>query len=364
MKRYIGIDVHSKKCMYVCQDKTGQVMKKGEFLSQVQEIKKFAEEMNVQEDCEIGMETGSVTHFVAKELGLMGAVVKVIDAKEVRDKCRSKRQKSDYRDAYEIADGIRRDAYVKIIDMPDEFEYAMRDNIHSRRHFLDLMTSEVNAIKADFRQKGLGHLYKALSSEAAFSKLLAHPELDNKLKKSIQRHYDVWKIAAMQVKLLDEERKELNTQKQADYERLKTIPGVGDIVASTFLAYVSRPGRFLSAKHIASYTGLIPQTYHSGDKEKYGHITKTGPSELRAMLCQAAQHARRPTHPFYAMHKRLTAKKGYKVAIVAIAHRLSRVMWAMLKNGSAFDVLKIKGKEHAQVWAQLRERADVAMSMN
>jgi hypothetical protein len=55
--------------------------------------------------------------------------------------------------------------------------------------------------------------------------------------------------------------------------------------------------RFADAKRAASYAGLVPSTYHSGAREAYGRITKRGSGELRAMVCEAAHHASRPTHP-------------------------------------------------------------------
>ncbi len=71
-------------------------------------------------------------------------------------------------------------------------------------------------------------------------------------------HYALWKAAKEQIAALDKERQKLAKPKQKEVERLKEIPGVGNIVACTFLAYVSRPKRFNKAKQIASYTGLIP----------------------------------------------------------------------------------------------------------
>ena len=79
--------------------------------------------------------------------------------------------------------------------------------------------------------------------------------------------------------------------------RLQTIPGVGRIVALTLIAALADVTRFPSAKHVASYAGLVPSTNQSGDRDRHGHITKRGATELRAMVCEAAQHARRPSHP-------------------------------------------------------------------
>jgi transposase len=116
-------------------------------------------------------------------------------------------------------------------------------------------------------------------------------------------------------------------------------------VAATILAVFSDVTRFPSAKHAASYAGLVPATYHSGDREAYGAITKRGSGELRAMLCQAAHHARRRQHPLKPYFAELYAKRGCKMAAIAVAHRLARIAFAMLRDGTVFDVRKLNIEE-------------------
>jgi transposase len=123
--------------------------------------------------------------------------------------------------------------------------------------------------------------------------------------------------------------------------RLQTIPGVGPIVAATALAVFSDIGRFPDAKHAASYAGLVPATYQSGERDAHGRITKRGAAELRAMLCEAAHHASRPDHPLHPYFAQLCARRGYKMAVVAVAHRLCRIMFAMLRDARDFDVGKL-----------------------
>ena len=110
---------------------------------------------------------------------------------------------------------------------------------------------------------------------------------------------------------------------------MPTIPGVGPIGALTVIAVFSEVERFPSANHVASYAGLVPATYQSGTRDHHGHITKQGSGELRAMLCEAAQHARRADHPLHPYFAALSAKRGYRMAVIAVAQRLCRSMFAM-----------------------------------
>ena len=73
----------------------------------------------------------------------------------------------------------------------------------------------------------------------------------------------------------------------------ETVPGVGPIVALTAIAVFADGSRSEIAKHAASYSGLVPGIFQSGERDAYCRITKRGSAELRAMLCEAAHHARR-----------------------------------------------------------------------
>ena len=99
--------------------------------------------------------------------------------------------------------------------------------------------------------------------------------------------------------------------------------------------------RFPSAKHAASYIGLVPSTHQSGDRDAHGRITKRGSSELRTLLCEAAQHANRVTNPLNPYFNTLCARRGYKSAVVAIAHRLCRILFAMLRHETEFNIEKL-----------------------
>jgi transposase len=127
--------------------------------------------------------------------------------------------------------------------------------------------------------------------------------------------------------------------------RLQTVPGVGPLTSLTAVAVFSDVRRFPSAKHAASYAGLVPSTDQSGDRDTHGHITKRGSAALRTMLCEAAHHAQRPTHPLNPYFTRRCAQRGYKMAVVAVAHRLCRILFALLRDGVAFDVAKLAIEE-------------------
>lgn len=355
MKRVAGLDVHGKQCTFVVQSAGGEVLAQGEFPTTISGIADFVAEHELA-GCEVAMESGAVSGFVARQLCANDCKPVIIDAAEVRAKARSKRQKCDRRDAFEICDGHRRGIFVSIVHLPDATSQALRDALCQRRYFVRMRNAEVSAVKSLLRRAGLAHLPKTLTSKAAFERLLNEPQLDATLKRHIERHYEIWKTAQLQIAAFDEELEQTAASVSEAVERLQTVPGVGPIVAMTAVAYFADATRFADAKHAASYTGLVPQTYNSADRERYGHITRRGPRELRSMLVEAAQHARRKGHPLQKFYSRIAAKKGPKVAICAVAHRLARILWAMTKDGTDFDVTKL-GLSKCDAWAKLEEVA-------
>jgi transposase len=271
----------------------------------------------------------------------LGLKAVVVDAHEVRIKAHRPKQKSDRRDAFELCEGLRRDIYRVRVHVPPGEVLALRETISRRRHFVRVQTAEINAAKRLLRAEGLGHLSRYLGKEAGWTKLLASLADREVLRGYVGQHHAVWRCAGEQVRALEEALVEQQLPFASALARLQTIPGVGPIVATTAVAVISDAHRFPSAKHAASYTGLTPATYRSAARVVHGRITRHGSAELRGMLCEAAHHANRPAHPLNPYFRKLCSRRGYKMAIVAVAHRLARIIFAMLRDEADFDVSKL-----------------------
>jgi transposase len=281
-----------------------------------------------------------MARYVASELRGLGFEPVVIDAHEVRLKAHRPRQKSDRRDAFEICDGLRRDVYRTIVHLPPESVVQLRETLAQRRHFVRIQSAQVSAAKYVLRSSGLGRLSRSLQSEAGWQRL-ASQLTDPRLRDRLEAHHAVWRVAGEQVQRLEQALVQQSRWFDGDFRRLQTVPGVGPIVALTVIAALADAQRFPTAKHAASYAGLVPATSQSGDRDWHGHITKQGSAELRSMLCEAAHHARRKTNPLHPYFMSLCTRRGYKMAITAIAHRLCRILYAMLRDHAEFDVRKL-----------------------
>lgn len=342
MDIYIGLDVHSKHTTFCIQDSNGSTLSTGEFSTTAAAFAEFVERHEVPPKTPVALESGTVSFFVARQLSMLGLDPQVINANEVRRTARRRGQKSDTRDAEELCHGLRTGMYRSIVHVPPREIRLIRETLMRRRSFVRTAAAQIVAVKALLRAAGVRRSTAALKTSKAWKKLIADLEPTNpELAQFVDCHRMTWTTAVNQARKLETQLERLGRPYNEHLCRLQQILGVGPIVAITVVAALSDPHRFPTAKHVASYAGLVPMTSQSGDRDHHGHITKSGNSELRSMLIEAAHHASKPKHPLHSMFARICAKKGYKIAVTAVAHRLLRIMWAMLKNQTDFDVSKL-----------------------
>lgn len=341
MARYVGLDAHSKKCVYVIQDENGTHVGEGSVPTTLEGLEVMRARYELPTGTGIALESGTMAFFVARQLKQLGFEPVVIDAHEVRSKALRPNQKSDRRDALELCEGLRRGTYRSVVHVPPESIERLRETLGRRRHFVRVKTMQVNAVKRLLRTAGLQTLSRSLQGDSGWNKLLSAVAIDPSLHAFCAAHRAVWRCAHEQIAALEGSLQEQQRQFQADIDRLQTVPGVGPIVALTALAVFSDVQRFPTAKHAASYAGLVASTFDSGERVRHGHITRRGSTELRSMLCEAAHHAWRRTNPFQPYFSSLCVRRGYKMAVVAVAHRLCRIMYSMLRHGTDFDCTRL-----------------------
>jgi len=122
--------------------------------------------------------------------------------------------------------------------------------------------------------------------------------------------------------------------------QLRTVPGVGPIVAAQFVSVIDEAKRFRTAHEVESYLGLVPSEDTTGGKRRLGAITKHGNTYLRALLVQSAWSMfRQPgrTDPLQKWALAVAERRGKRIAIVALARRLAGVLWAMWRDDTVYD---------------------------
>jgi transposase len=121
--------------------------------------------------------------------------------------------------------------------------------------------------------------------------------------------------------------------------RLMSVPGVGPVTAIRFVAALDESKRFTTVAQVQSYLGLTPGENSSSDRKRRTGITKAGPPAVRAALVQAAWAARRSRdrHPMVTWSLEVEKRRGKHVAILALARKLSTILFAIWRDGTFYD---------------------------
>jgi transposase len=139
--------------------------------------------------------------------------------------------------------------------------------------------------------------------------------------------------------------KELRTIARTDStcRLLMTAPGVGPLTAVRFVAALDEIGRFPNAHAVQSYLGLTPGENSSSGRKQRLSITKAGPGDVRKLLVQASWTAWRtsPEDPLVRWGRRVAERRGTKIAMVAIARKLSGVLYALWRDQRPYDATRL-----------------------
>jgi transposase len=144
---------------------------------------------------------------------------------------------------------------------------------------------------------------------------------------------------------------------------LKSLPGIGVIVATHLVARLGDPALITNVRQIAGFLGLVSSEHSTGDKQNRGPITRAGDSRLRNKLIQSAWVTIRKDPELRAFYRRVYQRHPQKVAarkaIVAVARKLTTRIYAVLKERRPFVLREVSATPlTAEETAGLRERLD------
>src|SRR5690625_4039450 len=112
-----------------------------------------------------------------------------------------------------------------------------------------------------------------------------------------------------------------------------TVPGIDVAVAMAVVATVGDFSRFETPDRLVAYLGLNPRVRQSGDaKAVHGRITKAGPAQARGMLLEAAFAASRAPGPLRAFYRRVKDRRGFQIATVAVARKMTVLCWHLVTS--------------------------------
>ncbi len=140
------------------------------------------------------------------------------------------------------------------------------------------------------------------------------------------------------IKTLDTEIMSRMERMREDVEIAMSIPGIAFTSASSILAEIGNYRDFANGNKLAAWCGLVPSVYESAEKRIMGSITKQGSKHVRRMLVQVAHATSRTRNSrLKSFFMRIKAKKGTKVAIVALARKVLCILHHLLVNREMYE---------------------------
>lgn len=333
---YGAIDLHMRYSQIRIVDADGRVLREQRIAtSRERVVTAFA-------DCgamRILLETGTESEWVAQTLEHAGHEVVVADPNYAPMYGETTRRiKTDRRDVAALAEANRRGWY-RVAHRTSAAQRDTKQILRARRLLVQQRSGAVSLLRSLVRQSGyrLG-TGSCETVPARVARLAVTGELAETLAPLCRQIA----VLTSEIHALDA-RLQTRTVSDAIVTRLRSVPGIGLIVATTFRAFVDRHERFAHAGQVSAAIGLVPREDSSAERRHRGHITKAGPGELRSLLIQAAWVCWR--HPGSATLRswvdRLAARRGRRIAVVALARRLSRILFALWRDDATFDGSKL-----------------------
>ena len=331
---FIGIDVHKKQSQICVLDAQGEVA----FETRVPTGRAHLKDaVLIYKGAKVLLESSTPSEWVARHFESMGMEVIVADPNFApMYATRSKKLKTDKRDARCLAQACRLGAYKLAHRLSDE-QRRVRAGLDVRQTLVETRTKLTNQIGAVL----LGQGYTVATGAAEnYVRRLGQLDLPSELRTLIEPLVTLLIPLNEQIDELDHQM-EARADAEPDAQRLQTIPGIGPLTALMFLAVIDGATRFERAHSVMSYIGLVPREFSSGEKQLRGHITKAGSTRVRVPLVQAAQRMMRLKNPKTAALCKwadgIAQRRGKRIAVVALARRLSGIMWAMLRDGTEYE---------------------------
>lgn len=334
----IGIDLHKRESQLCILDAAGAVTETRIATSR----ERFTAVFGERAPARVLLEASTESEWVACHLEALGHDVVVADPNFApMYATRTRRVKTDKRDARTLADALRLGAYRPAYRVSSARRHV-RAELAVREALVRARTRFVNVAKALVRRDGQ-RVRSGMSEHVArrMRELTLSPALTEELAPLVA----VLDPVNAQIAAADARIAEL-ARTDATVALLATAPGIGPITASAVVAVADDITRFATAHQFEAYLGLVPGERSSGEKRRVGHITKAGNQRARYLLVEAAWRIMRSstaeTTALRAWADRIAHRRGKRIAMVALARRLAGIVYAMWRDQRRYDPTRLR----------------------
>ncbi len=289
--------------------------------------------------CLVGLEACAMGHHWARQLRTLGHDVRLMPATYVKPYV--KRQKNDAADAEAICEAVTRPS-MRFVPIKSEEQQCVLMLHRTRELLVRQRTMMVNALRAHLAEIGIVARQGTVGANRLIS-LIEEGDDEELIPTCVRRALLplACQLRQMEEKIRDLDRDIMSRHRASNASRrLATIPGIGPITASAITATITDISHFKSGRQRAACLGLVPRQNSSGGKDRLGRITKQGDPYIRRLLVigalSALRVARREKARSIPGAAELLERKPYKLAAVALANKMARIVWALLTRGETF----------------------------
>src|ERR1051326_1909632 len=288
--------------------------------------------------CLVGIEACASSHHWSRELAALGHSVRLMPPSYVKPYV--KRQKNDATDAEAICEAVTR-ANMRFVPTKTA-EQQSGLVLHRTRHlFIRQQTSVINAIRAHLAEFGIVAPVGRQGGEQLLD-VVADPN-DKRLPEIARACLSALgaQLRSIKRQILEFDRMIRAWHRSSETcRRLDDCPGVGPALATAVVASVADPMAFKSGRNFSAWVGLVPKQRSSGGKERLGGISKQGDRYLRGLFVVGALAVIRYAKIHGTKHRpwlaALLERRPTKVAAIALANKLARMVWAMMAKGERY----------------------------
>jgi transposase len=302
--------------------------------------KKLLEYLAQLPPCLVAFEACGGSHYWARKAIECGHDVKVIPAKFVKPYVKG--NKNDYLDAEAICEAVQRPT-MRFVTVRTPEQQALGAQVRLRSTLMRQRNACINQVHGFMLEFGIEY-------PKGRKTLLRLPEILDSCKEQLptpmvhvlERIYQEYQHLCQQINELESEMAEIIAADDRG-RRLLDIPGVGLITACCLLAWVGDAGQFKTGRDLAAWIGLVPRQHSTGGKTTLIGIGKRGHSLLRCNLIHGARsalqwHLAKPSR-WQEWAQELLKIKPRNVVAVAMANKMARMIWVVLRKGESYQAL-------------------------
>ena len=293
--------------------------------------------------CVVGMEACLSAHFVSRTLRGLGFEPRIIPAMYVRPFVKG--QKNDYNDAEAIAEAALRPNLRTVTEKSQE-QLDLQALHRVRARLVSRRTATINQIRAFLIEQGITVRKGLHALKSSFLPILEErqDEISPRMRAILSGLYGDWLWLDERIETIAKEIEDISRTEE-NCANVMTIPGIGPLISTGIVAAVGQGEVFDRGRDFAAWIGLIPRQYSTGGRTVLGRISKRGSRYLRMLFVQAANVVlmrphRWPDFSFGDWLARAATRMHRNKLAIALANKLARIAWSVLRHGTPFDAQK------------------------